>query len=60
MIKLFSAQQIKEWDNYTILNEPISSLDLMERASLSFTNWFTKNQDKNIDISIFCGPGNNG
>lgn len=60
MIKLFSSQQIKQWDQYTIKNEPISSLDLMERASLSFVNWYANVYNKNYSIHIFCGPGNNG
>ncbi|MFD0964978.1 NAD(P)H-hydrate epimerase [Pseudofulvibacter geojedonensis] len=60
MIKLFTAQQIKEWDNYTILNEPISSLDLMERASFTFVEWYQKHHKHDKTIYIFCGPGNNG
>jgi len=60
-MKILNAAQVKEWDQYTIENEPISSLDLMERASMVFTNWFTKNYDyKNHPVHIFCGPGNNG
>ncbi len=60
-MKILSAVQIKAWDQYTINNEPISSLDLMERASMVFTNWFTQIYDyKNCNIHIFCGPGNNG
>ncbi len=59
-MKIFSAAQIKAWDAYTIKNEPISSVDLMERASLAFTNWFVENYDKNEHPAIFCGIGNNG
>ena len=33
MIKIFPTIQIKELDAYTIENEPIASIDLMERAS---------------------------
>jgi len=60
MQKLFTASQIRAWDNYTIANEPISSLNLMERASIAFVNWFVKNYTTNQHIYIFCGPGNNG
>jgi ADP-dependent NAD(P)H-hydrate dehydratase / NAD(P)H-hydrate epimerase len=60
-MKLLSAKQIKEWDQYTITFEPISSIDLMERASLSFTRWFVeKFPDTRHPVSIFCGNGNNG
>lgn len=61
MQKLFSAAQIKAWDTYTIQHEPISSLALMERASLAFVNWFcTKFSSSQYPIYIFCGAGNNG
>ena len=60
-MKILSAEQIRILDAYTIDNEPITSLDLMERASMTFVNWFEKNfPSKHLDIYIFCGPGNNG
>lgn len=60
-MKILNASQIKELDTYTIVNEPIASLDLMERASLVFVNWFVnKFPNQDIPIYIFCGPGNNG
>lgn len=60
-MKLFTAEQIREWDQFTIENEPVPSLNLMERASLAFTEWFTHYfNDKNNDITLFCGVGNNG
>ncbi len=60
-MKLLSAHQIKEWDQYTIAYEPISSIDLMERASLSFTLWYDKNyRSHHKPVTIFCGNGNNG
>ena len=39
-MEIFSANQIRALDAYTIAHEPITSIDLMERASLAFTNWF--------------------
>ena len=39
-MKLLTGAQIREWDAYTIANEPISSIDLMERASRVFVDWF--------------------
>jgi ADP-dependent NAD(P)H-hydrate dehydratase / NAD(P)H-hydrate epimerase len=59
-MKLFSAEQIRRADAYTIRNEPISSKALMERASGVFTRWFCHQFDKAQKILIFAGPGNNG
>jgi len=56
-----NSNKIKAIDKYTIDNEPIESIDLMERASLEFTSWFEKkfpNREKKI--LVFCGTGNNG
>lgn len=59
--KLLTAAQIKEADAYTILHEPISSLDLMERASNRFCDWFISwVQSKDDNIKVFAGIGNNG
>lgn len=60
MLKLLSAQQIRDWDKFTIENEPISSYDLMERASLAFTYWFAQLYETERTVYIFCGTGNNG
>lgn len=34
-MKILSAKQIKTVDELTIANEPVSSIDLMERAALA-------------------------
>ena len=60
MQKLFTAEQIRAWDQYTIANEPILSIDLMERASLAFVHWFEKRYNTTHPIYIYAGPGNNG
>jgi len=59
-VKLFSAKQIKEWDAFTIKNEPVSSLDLMERAAKVCASWIQKNFIQSTTFKIFCGKGNNG
>ena len=60
-MKILSAAQIRALDQYTIEQEPIPSIDLMERASLTFVDWFVhKFSDDTVPVSIFCGPGNNG
>ncbi|MFC0517275.1 NAD(P)H-hydrate dehydratase [Mucilaginibacter angelicae] len=61
MLPLLIAEQIREGDAYTIVNEPISSVDLMERASRAFVGWFANRfPDKNEPITFYCGTGNNG
>ena len=60
-MKILSASQIRALDAYTIEHEPIASIDLMERASLTFVLWFVKQfPDTEKTIYIFCGIGNNG
>ncbi|KYG80261.1 bifunctional ADP-dependent NAD(P)H-hydrate dehydratase/NAD(P)H-hydrate epimerase [Roseivirga echinicomitans] len=60
MIKVLSAEQINKWDLFTIKNEPISSIDLMERASEAFVKLFLANTKGKPKVDIICGPGNNG
>jgi NAD(P)H-hydrate epimerase len=61
MLPLLTAAQIREGDAYTIANEPINSIDLMERASKAFVGWFINHfPDKRKSISFYCGTGNNG
>ncbi len=61
MMKVLNTEQIRDADTYTIQHEPVTSVDLMERASLAFVrqleNDFTDNP---LPIYIFCGNGNNG
>lgn len=61
MLPLLTAPQIREADAYTITHEPITSVDLMERAAKAFTNCFVKHYpEKEQRIAIYCGTGNNG
>ncbi len=60
MIPILSAAKIREVDAHTILNEPIASIDLMERASLAFVRKFEEIARPGLPIRIFCGVGNNG
>lgn len=59
-MKILSAEQIRKADQFTIANEPIASIDLMERASQTFVDWFELNFDKSRKVFVFCGTGNNG
>ncbi len=57
---LLSANEIREWDRYTIEHEPITSIELMERAAAACTRWISKMYTPETAVSIFCGKGNNG
>ena len=59
-MKIFSAGQIKAWDAYTIQHEPISSIDLMERAATACTEWIMLHHFSKKKLHVFCGKGNNG
>jgi hydroxyethylthiazole kinase-like uncharacterized protein yjeF len=59
-MKLFTCQQISAIDQLTIKLEPISSIDLMERASGVVADWIVQNTDNHHPVYIFAGPGNNG
>lgn len=60
-MKIFNTQQIRELDATTIVHEPIGSIDLMERAALTFVDWFTTLFPDSLQkVVIYCGPGNNG
>lgn len=58
--KIFSVEQIRKADLYTIATEPIASVDLMERAATACVNWITRHYTNTFSFVIFCGPGNNG
>lgn len=60
-MKIFNTAQIRAWDAYTIENEPVSSLALMNRAAKVFTDWFVSiYPDSQRPVVIFAGTGNNG
>ena len=60
MIPILSAEQTRAADQYTIKNEPIASIDLMERASMAFAREFMKRFDSNHRVFVMAGIGNNG
>ena len=59
-MKLFRCNQIKQIDEYTIKEEPIASIDLMERAAGQLLRWYLPRFERSRPVSIFAGPGNNG
>lgn len=59
-MKILSTEKIRQADQYTIQNEPIPSVDLMERAATQVFQWLITHINKECKIKIFCGMGNNG
>ncbi|OFY97423.1 MAG: NAD(P)H-hydrate epimerase, partial [Bacteroidetes bacterium RIFCSPLOWO2_12_FULL_31_6] len=59
-MKILTAKQTQDADAYTIKNEPIKSIDLMERASQKCVDWLVNKFDKTVSFNLFCGVGNNG
>jgi NAD(P)H-hydrate epimerase len=59
-MKIFTAEQIRAADAYTIANEPVRSIDLMERAAAACSAWLQERYSPGRPVYIFCGTGNNG
>lgn len=61
MKSILTAAQMRATDQHTIETVPIAAIDLMENASLAFTEVFTSLLlNKYTPILICCGTGNNG
>ena len=59
-MKLFTASQIRDLDQATIVNEPIASIDLMERAAEALFEAFLERYESGYVVHVFAGNGNNG
>ncbi|MEO7984552.1 MAG: NAD(P)H-hydrate epimerase [Bacteroidota bacterium] len=59
-MKIPSAEEIQLWDQYTIEHEPVSSINLMERAARKCVEWLLRQYPDARSFGIFCGKGNNG
>jgi hydroxyethylthiazole kinase-like uncharacterized protein yjeF len=59
-VYILSAQQIREWDQFTMRHEPVASIDLMERAAGKCVEWIDGRKWQKKKFRIFCGKGNNG
>ena len=55
--KYFQAAVSRKLDAYTIENEPIASIDLMERAATVLTKAITDRWNTETPVTIFAGPG---
>ncbi|MBN2765914.1 MAG: NAD(P)H-hydrate dehydratase [Paludibacteraceae bacterium] len=59
-MKIFSTSQVRSLDAYTIEHEPITSIDLMERAAQAIFEAYAKSFNLQRPVLIVAGPGNNG
>lgn len=60
-MKLFTSDQIRQLDRYTIENEPIRSIDLMERAADALCDALIEEYPFTVtSFYIVAGRGNNG
>lgn len=60
IMKIFTTEQVHRIDAYTIENEPIASIDLMERASRQLATWISDVFENSVPFVFLIGPGNNG
>lgn len=59
-MKILTGSQIRDADRYTVENEPVESLALMERAAEAMAEWICKNVDQSGPLIFLTGKGNNG
>ncbi|MGD0342388.1 MAG: NAD(P)H-hydrate dehydratase [Bacteroidales bacterium] len=59
-MKIFTSEQLRQIDDYTIKHEPVASADLMERAARKLMEWYVERFEISVPLFIVVGPGNNG
>jgi ADP-dependent NAD(P)H-hydrate dehydratase / NAD(P)H-hydrate epimerase len=59
-MKILSIPQVRQADAYTIQNEPIESVQLMERAGQACSDWILQRLIPGQLVMVFAGMGNNG
>ncbi len=59
-MKILSAEETRMIDAFTIHEEPIASIDLMERAAVALTEALLRINPDGDKWIVFAGPGNNG
>ena len=59
-MKIFRSEQIKNIDSYTIIHEPVAPFALMERAANELFTHIASLVNRNDNIIVFAGTGNNG
>jgi ADP-dependent NAD(P)H-hydrate dehydratase / NAD(P)H-hydrate epimerase len=57
---IYSAEAVREWDNYTLQEQNISSIELMNRAAAALVHHFRLSVPHTCKVLLVAGPGNNG
>lgn len=59
-MKIFTTQEIRNIDRFTIENDGVSSMELIERVAEAVTTEITMRWRPSKPVVVFAGPGNNG
>lgn len=59
-MKIFNTAELRNIDRYTIENEGITSMELIERVAEAVTTEITLRWRASKPVVVFAGPGNNG
>lgn len=59
-MQILNSEQLKQCDAFTIAQQHITPLDLMERAAKACLPPILKLADPHSEFVVFCGKGNNG
>ena len=59
-MKIFNAEQIRQWDSATMERQQISQTALMQRAADCAAGWITRKFSKQTSFCLVCGKGGNG
>ncbi len=59
-MKILTTKEIKDCDQFTIENEGIPSINLMERAAQKCVDYINSHFIKSQKVYVFCGSGDNG
>lgn len=59
-MKIFTNSEIRQIDQYTIENEEIKPIELIERVARAVADEITARWRQSKPVVIFAGPGNNG
>ncbi len=59
-MKIFSTPDLRAIEQYTMEQDSVTSLELMERAATAIVYEIVSQWRRNKHICIFAGPGNNG
>jgi len=59
-MKVFNAAQLKEADLFTLLEQNLTSTQLLERAAMAIFECINETKVNCDSFVVFCGAGNNG